>query len=437
MNVDKRLRDAFGAAAGTVRPEMIRPCPAPPPRRSQHRLRISDGSRRSLVPLAAACAVALSVAGVSIAAGVVSSSGQSRSLSGADQTGAPAVPASAAPPRYAVITMDETATPLTVWDTRAGRVTARIMPPQRASVFNQVAGTSDDREFVVTIAQLNGCGERLYRLLLDRQGRLASLTPLAIQPPQDVSLSGLAASANGRVIAYTGETLCGPGMAEIGVVNTATGQNRTWPEGAQGAQSLSLSADGRTLGFVQGSPASFSSVVTTTAMVMPTDAPAGPADQHSRVVLRGMNTRPLNLPGQSPVAISTDGSQMFACTEDDRAKGPARAASPSSPGSSPGSPAGEPTPTPVAYPGGQPGGLNRLTGYTPVTLRLYDTATSRQLRVLDTWGHPDEGCDLAPDASGRYLLVHSPPALGWADLSTGKTQLWASGSPSEISASAW
>jgi len=433
MNVEKRLRDAFGAAAGTVRPEMIRPCPAPPPRRSQHRLRISDGSRRSLVPLAAACAVALSVAGVSIAAGVVNGSGQSRSPSGADQTGAPAVPASAAPPRYAVISMDETATPLTVWDTRTGRVTARITPPQRVPLFNMVAGTSDDREFVVTAAQPNGCGERLYRLLLDSQGRLASLTPLAIQPPQDVSLSGLAASADGRVIAYAGQTLCGPGAAEIGVVNTATGQNRTWPEGAQSAQSLSLSADGRTLGFVQGSPASSSPVVTATAMVMPTDAPAGPADQHSRVVLRGMNTGPLNLAGQSPVAISTDGSQMFACTEDDRAKGPAPAASPSSPGS----PAGEPTLTPVAYPGGQPGGLNRLTGYTPVTLRLYDTATSRQLRVLDTWGHPDEGCDLAPDASGRYLLVHSPPALGWVDLSTGKTQLWASGSPSEISAIAW
>jgi hypothetical protein len=434
MNVEERLRDAFALATHAILPEMIRPCPVPQRRLSRRRLRISGGSRgRALVPLAAGGAVALMLAGVSLTVSLaVNGSHQDRTADG----GAGA-PASAAPPRYAVIATDQTSASLTVWDIQTGRITARIKPPQRTPLFNMVAGTSDDREFITTTRQPNGCDERLYRLRLDGGGRLASLAPLPIQPPQDVSLFSLTVSADGRVIAYAGRLRCGPGRAEIGVINTANGQIRTWPGGAG---SLSLSADGRALGFLQSSPASSSPAVTQTARVMRTDAPAGPADQRSHVVLRGTSTGPLNLAGESPVVISADGSEMFACTEDDRpvpGERPVPAGGVHSPGARGGRAAGDPASTPVVHPGGQPGRPGRLTGRTPVTLRLYDTATSRQLRILDTWRHPLQGCNLAPDASGPYLLVNSPPALGWVHLPTGQMRPWWPGFPPEISAIAW
>ena len=68
MNIEERLRDAFKAAAGTVRPETVRACPDPP-RRRRH-LKIShNGSRGlALVPVVTAAAVALIIGGASLAA---------------------------------------------------------------------------------------------------------------------------------------------------------------------------------------------------------------------------------------------------------------------------------------------------------------------------------------------------------------------------------
>jgi len=153
MNIEERLRDAFKAAAGTVRPETVRACPEPPRRR--RRLKIShNGSRgRTLVPVVTAAAVALIIGGASVAASQLLTGnhhGGPNTRHGQSTVGAPP----RGLPRYFITSIGDSS-PLTVRDTSTGEITGRLAPP-RGMFFPAVAAAADGRTFLVVAEPISG-----------------------------------------------------------------------------------------------------------------------------------------------------------------------------------------------------------------------------------------------------------------------------------------
>jgi WD40-like Beta Propeller Repeat len=312
--MEDQLRDAYAAAAETVRPGSIRGLPdqAARPRRPAFRPGSPARSRRArvLVPLAAAAAVAV----IAVAASLVMPASP-------PGHGGAAVPG--ALPRFFLAMPDNpTGDQMAVFSATTGRQLALVRPP-RGSAIDTAAATANDRTFVVTVESSGRCSmTTLYRLRLTARGGQGSLAPLAIPKISGV-VTALAASADGRTIAYAtascDNSTDSPGA--IGVVHTATGQARQWPwqpNPGQTAGSVSITANGHTIEYAASpnkitGPGSGKTLPPRTIRLLPADAPPGSAAQRSRAAV----TMSRAAPGESfnSAAIAPDGRTLYFCTQ--------------------------------------------------------------------------------------------------------------------------
>jgi hypothetical protein len=399
--LEQRIGDALRADAATVRPESIPGVP-PRPLRPSLRRTAAPGSRRTaspwstrgrvLVPLAAAAAVAATVVGLTVArplpgsgrpapgAAVASPSPGHRVLlptTGSEPlhlkplpkpvlgpTASRGVPASAAgsgAPRYYVtvwVVAPTTTDSIVVRDTTTGKVTGRMTPPEDA-VFASVAATAGDRTFLTAITAGNGCTTQLYQFSLNSHGQPGPLVPLNIALPLRVSQGGgeLAITPDGRTIGYDGG--CGGGYeGQVGVIDLARHHVTAWsvPAGrsllSDQIQGLSLSADGRLLGY-EAFPDGM--------RVLDTHSPAGSVFAHSQAV-----------PGDLLWgAVSADGHTVYGCAR--------------SPGIIPAS--------------------------GPLTYTAVSLANGHQ-HVIAHWASlPGPQCWADLDPAGNYLLVEFPTTV--------------------------
>jgi hypothetical protein len=315
--LEDRLRDAFRADADTVRPGTIPPAPAPPAAREvgDHRKRRA----RVLIPLAAAAAVIALVAGLSLAtpafgpqvrpfpalrpasppaAGSWPSGPVHTPVFGAQASrGVPATAPAPGVPRF-FVTVYKLASGamdyIVVRDTTSRRV-ATITPPA-GHFFGGLAATAGDRTFLTTVQPDRGCTSQLEWFRLDDQGRPGPLVPLHITVPRtDNWIGDLAITPDGRTIAYAAYECDGAG--DVGVIHLATRQARVWPEPMpRGAPfDLSLSPDGRWLGYTMLSDG---------ARILPTDARAGQLSARSRSLSAGAQW----------AALADDGKTLLECT---------------------------------------------------------------------------------------------------------------------------
>jgi hypothetical protein len=301
--VEERLRDAYRAAAETVRPETVLangvrgvPDDHPLPARRPRRLRAGG---RWLIPLAAAAAVAA----VAIAASVlVPSSAPGRS--GATQDTA----AGRGTPAFFVALNWSLHPSMVVVNATTGARGATIRLPFRSTELTGVA-TGDGRTFVAA-ARTAACRTSLYRFSVSAQGRPTALSPFASVPAVIGTPWDMAEAGDGRTIAYAA-LACGqapgPGARDpldkgyLAVVNTVTGQTRRWTytrrlvQPVLGTGGVSLSGDGRVVAFAD--------------RVLRTDAAPGSLMRRGRVVMHNGEFGPSVILGG--VEVDPDGKTVY------------------------------------------------------------------------------------------------------------------------------
>jgi hypothetical protein len=379
--VEERVRDAFGAAAGTVTAQDLPGPPAPAGRAWAARGLRAWAARarpRALVPIAAAAAVTVIVgAAALVVPRLLTGPPGGRSPGGL--AGAPAFFAGVAGTPPTVVNIYRSAT---------GRVVASFRTPRTLRMISAVARLGGDRTFAVAAVAKDSCTTRLYRFSIDRAGRPGVLTPLSV-PRVAGAVGELAGSADGNVLAYTAAGPCTPhAYTPVGVIHLATRQATTWtfrtarPRWASGhrywqpyatAGSLSLTADGSVLGFLAGPDRSYAPQ---DVWALPTSAPPGPLTSHARRVLH----------------VSTDVFRV------------------------------------IFNPSGTGAYVETLSAPRrgAVVLGLYSTSTGRRIRLLGRLGPGGRSLSELPitvDASGRHLLAYgylSGPRVTVMNLTTGR-----------------
>lgn len=255
------------------------------------------GKARWLLPVAAAAAVILLVAG-------------SAALSArAGHRPAPATPVpriklpAGAPPYY--IAHPQNADREIIYSAATGRQVAQLRTPPGFTLV-RVAATGQPYTFVVLAESTSRPATvRLYRALLDHGGHPA------LRPWRQLSAPGipgglgtLAATPDGSTIAFT-TWLAGPGRwrVEVAYLSGPSAQDtvKVWTDGrgASDPGNLSFSADGRWLAYSAGSPAAFA--------VLDTSSPGGSLQRFSR-----------RLPGGAPdwSALNSRGTARYGCVID-------------------------------------------------------------------------------------------------------------------------
>jgi hypothetical protein len=311
-DLEDRIRDAYQSAAETVQ-TLQRTSPVlaagsvPRPRRMN-----------AFAPIAVAAAVI-----VVIAASVA----LPRLLAGSARN--PAAPQISAPGHYppfqVVVTVKNNQdSSLQVESAATGHAVATLAPPWPGAEWGAVAAVGDTRTFIVSAAPKSApwTPTRLYSLTLSARGTVAGLTPLPVLdlPGQ---VTSLAASADGRTIAYT--LFSGPGGAnEVGVITGRT--TRHWSisgltrsgAGTLGIWDVSVSSDGSMVAFVTQSQ-----VQGDVAWVLPTGSAPGSITARARRVYElqpryGPGTRVAWL---DSALISPDGSTLYLATNANSASG--------------------------------------------------------------------------------------------------------------------
>jgi len=343
FRLEEQLRDAYQAAAGTVQPGTVRGLPdfgrlgaqadlgapdlaewtgpggragwdGPDGRDARRRRRLRTarlGRRRTGVPAApaarigipAAAAARIGIPAAAAAAAVVvvvlAVTILVPRLVAGPTGGRPAGPAGAAggPPRFfAAVKTDaqSTVTGATVLDiisTATGRVVSQVPAPGPGADFRVVTAVKSDQSFVAAAEPVKGarggCLTSLYRFQLTAQGRPADVT-LLTKVHGVVPLNQLAASADGRVIAYV-RTGCGAnlGRGQLVVAHLDGGQisRQSWSQTAAFVPlSLSLSAKGRLLSIMAARIGTTGRPLTG-AWIMRADARPGPLARRVRRVI--------------------------------------------------------------------------------------------------------------------------------------------------------
>jgi hypothetical protein len=266
VSIEDRVRAATRARAALVRdvrPLDLSAVPGRAPR-----------ARRGAwtVPMAAAAAVVIVIAGSVAAGSWLARSGNAGSsnpavlkqgASAGSFTGVPAYYVAVESPSLAVVRATATGATL-------ARITTRIP-------LVGVTGAADDRTFVLD-AQRQVMGPTVqwpgqpvfYLLRLSAAGAEESFTRLTIPAlPKGTAVTGLALSPDGSTLAVEADTGNNgqPGLLEISVYTLATGAFRTWStrgsddpvdpggftgSGVDGSQTVSWAADSRTLAFDWG-----------------------------------------------------------------------------------------------------------------------------------------------------------------------------------------
>ncbi|HEX6524046.1 MAG TPA: hypothetical protein VF070_29205 [Streptosporangiaceae bacterium] len=301
--IEDLLRDAYTDAAQTVRQERMRPAVSLPPARDRRRW-------SALVPLAAAAAVVVAIAGAVAVPRLLTT------------RVAPGTGGVKPPPFIVQIPYFGGAVEKLAVQAAGTHQVTGLVPPPHGLTWVAVAATGSPTTFVTAaVSYGRNCVTAFYRLALSADGKPAGLRPLGV-PQIQGDLASLAASADGRTIAYAA-TPCivgtpvsrTPVSGMIGVVGTGgTARHWTLPQSTV-AGSLSLSADGGILGFVTMpfgwfaySPSS-PAAPARSAWLLPTKASSGNALSRSRQVLATRG-------GSEPqaVVLSPDGKTVYAMT---------------------------------------------------------------------------------------------------------------------------
>ena len=369
--LEDRLREAYLDLAELATEEAV-PAWAPARRAASKRsaVRARGGTRPGgrgwgMAPIAAAAAVAA----IAVAAGVIVPRVLSEQHHGrhaqTNQSQRPPHrternkrPAVAVPglPEFAVVS---TGTSLQVVRTATGRMIGQVSVPG-AQGIDQIAGDASDRTFYVSTQQGDPtapCRAYFYRLSLSADGQVSALTPLPGTAQPGGLPTALAASADGRKLAFS-VVKCADGsgtippsqvIGGITVLDEPSGKiTRRWTytQGEDYTPSMSLTPNGNLLAFAMYLPGG-SAIV---AKQLSTDTPSGTVDQASTVV---------GLPGVVSLSL---GPALYGCVGKDR-------------------------------PHGQ---VNEQLG-------AYDPATGRRKMALHTWR--DAACYLAPNAVNGHVLV--------------------------------
>jgi hypothetical protein len=340
-SLEDRVRDAYQAAAATVRPETLRPEPTErlrlhgPPNTD----RASRPGARLAIPLSAAATVAV----IAVIASLVSVPGTTRPRLGPGPHTVPhpvavafpasassvaqgyasgRLPASAPPPFFVGVVQPrspttEYASDLDVFSSSTGRQVARVNLPQAGLYVQTVASVGADT--FVAAATMDfphaGCQTWLYQFRLTAAGQ-----PTAIRPFADPEFAGwawqLAGSADGSTAALTTLT-CARGGQEFAsgqstttVISLPSGSTARMSPGrvleVQNSPSATMSADGGILEIIAipGNPLGVGTQEQA-AYVMLTGAMGGPATRRYREIFR-------NPTGVLADAISPDGRVSFA-----------------------------------------------------------------------------------------------------------------------------
>ena len=321
--LEDRLRDAYRAAAETVRPEEILPGAilSPPDharRRARRTGRTGPGPSRIrvLIPLAAAVAV-ITVAAVVAVLLPRAAPGLGRGKPTAGQT----TPALLTTPAYFVVLNWSQHPSMFVANATTGAQGARISLPFPATDLVSVA-TGDGQTFVVAATAPEGCTTTLYRFSLAANGTPSPMTPFTNVAGQISDPWDMAVSAGSRFIAYQtmacshlspeqllkaakhGQTQRG----HLSVLNTVTGRTKQWTyqtrlnEFLPGTGNVSISANGSVVGFSN--------------KVIDTSAPAGSLAAHARVVATNGEFGPSTIIGG--LNVSPDGTNAYFETFRDR-----------------------------------------------------------------------------------------------------------------------
>jgi hypothetical protein len=363
------------------------------------------GQARRLIPLAAAGAVAVIVVGLAVAAPLLRPASRQGTGQDGGNAGAAPGPAPAMPPFVVDApggfnpSIDST---LRVYAIATGAVVGTVSPPP-GTMFSEVAALAGGRTFVAAASAITGqCRAALYEFSLNGQGQPGPLTSLHVTVPGEFNQGNdLSVTPDGRTIAYAtalpgcyydpsgGGNPPSDNPGEIGVINLATGQSRTWATSSSFTTSLALSADGRQLAFTQWNFASAPLTGTaqpsgqlaagTVIRILPTSAPAGSADQYSTIVSQ---------PAVAAwAALSDDATSLYACVV--------------------------------------PAGAS--LGSATVKYYAENLADGRQQLLASFPGQQQGVCAASPDTSGSYLLIqlmnasddNGPPRLAVISLRTG------------------
>ena len=266
------------------------------------------------------------------------------------------------------------ATVVNIYRSATGRVAGSIRPPRPYHDFVAVSRLGGDRTYVaaaITRFSAAACTSHLFQFSIDGRGHPSGLTPLSVPEVTTGGMEELVSSADGKELAFTASG-CAPGL-EIGLINLATQKTTTWiiPHHNHipvSYGSLSLTADGTRLGFLDG-PASGDGP--TNAYVLPTDSPPGPVMRHARKVL-SVPTRMFRM------VLSNNGSQAY---------------------------------------------LETLSHGGAVLLSEYSTTTGHRVRLVGQLSHRGRGFtvySVTMDAAGKHLLAYgSARQLKAVNLTTG------------------
>jgi hypothetical protein len=426
-SLEDRLRDAYRSATDTVRPETVRSLPdlstgrsgtarraggsgtarragmtRPSGRPSRSGMTGRAGRERRLarsarptysrghrigVPLAAAAAVLA----IAVTASVLATNGPggTRGSSASQGGGRPAgglaqgypggrLPA-AKPPKFFVAIQSSTsgvdyATTLAVFSSATGRRVGQLPSPVANRYFQAVATMGSDQTFVVAASpgqragKWRTCGTWLYQFRLTRRGQPTALKLLMPEVAGFAQPRGLAASADGNVVAYDAESCTETrrrivtDLGQIGVLHIGSGTVTRWTYTSPAPPvSLSLSADGGVLGMVSNPSdgSQFGSDGFNSAWVLRTGSAPGQLGQRYRKVASSPD-------GVEAATISPTGAVTYVAS------------------------------------------TARLGRSERLTLAGYQTSTGRLIRSMRVFPRLSEldAAGLSPDLSGRYVLLY-------------------------------
>jgi hypothetical protein len=261
---------------------------------------------------------------------------------------------------------------LTVISAATGRTLATVQPP-KGLFFHDTAATSDSRTFLVAAeSATNPCETWLYELRLTQQGNAATLSPFEIPriSGQILASDDLSISADGHMMTYSAELCNAKRTGVIGVADAVSDKIRTLGLSSESAWSLSVSSDGRVIGFVN-------SVVyggNGTVSLLAAAAPGALSARRVPVILPTGYRIDVN----GSIAMSPDGTVLLACSE-----------------------AGD-----------------------KAMLAAYSARTGELLAVIHRWSHVMVApCEIAFTPSGQYAIIYNlflSGALTEINISTGQ-----------------
>jgi hypothetical protein len=243
-SLEDELREAYRAVTDTVREEDL---PGLYEQRARRRSRFG-----AFAPLAAAAAVVVAIGAGLIVPELLSTPG--RAAAPATPTAIPATPRTT-PPFMIIVNTPNARRPLVVVSAATGRTTATVAVPRKDTAWFDVAPTASGTRFIVAATPLRGglCNPTyLYTLTLSASGVPTSLRPWTV-PVVPAEIGSLSASADGGTLAFV-QTACRGPDQQIGIIRG--GRMKTWREPYPlFADDLSLSAAGSKLGYAESTVA--------------------------------------------------------------------------------------------------------------------------------------------------------------------------------------